>query len=90
MLLACDRDRGIGAWKIDRSSGALLASGRHAEELGLLQAIDISSDGTSLLAINHERGLVLGATIDAATGRVMNSRTLAQVNSPKSLAVIYS
>jgi 6-phosphogluconolactonase (cycloisomerase 2 family) len=90
MLLACNRDRGISAWRIEQSSGTLHPAGRQAEELGLLQAIEVSDDGTSLLAINHDRGLVLGATIDASTGRVSNSRTLARVNSPKSLAVIYS
>jgi len=90
MMLACNRDRGISAWKIEQSSGTLRSAGRQAEELGQLRAIEVSDDGTSLLAINHDRGLVFGATIDAATGCVGKSRTLARVNSPKSLAVIYS
>jgi 6-phosphogluconolactonase (cycloisomerase 2 family) len=90
MLLTCNGDRGIRTWKIDRFSGALRPAGLQVEELGRLHAIDVSSNGTSILAINHERGLVLGATIDAATSRVSNGRTLARVTSPKSLAVIYS
>jgi 6-phosphogluconolactonase (cycloisomerase 2 family) len=89
-LFACNNDRGITAWQTDNSTGTLRRIGRYAEALGPLHAIDLSEDGSSLTAINRESGRVLGAAIDAATGRVKEGGTLARINSPKSLAVIYS
>lgn len=90
LLFSCNRDRGVTAWRMDSKSGALRSAGRQAEELGRLDAIGISGDGRALLAIHHERGFVLGATVDDATGRLTDTRTLAHVDSPKSFAVIYS
>jgi 6-phosphogluconolactonase (cycloisomerase 2 family) len=90
LLFSCHRDGGVTAWRIESESGALRLAGHYAEELGRLHAIDVSGDGRALLAIHHERGFVMGATIDTAAGRLTATRMLAQVDSPKSLAVIYS
>jgi len=90
LMFSCNGDRGLTAWQMNSKTGALRLAGRQTEELGRLHAIEISGDGSALLAINHERGLVLGAMIDHATGRLTDTRTLAHVDSPKSLAVIYS
>lgn len=89
-LFACDSDHGVTAVRVDSSSGAMRRAGRHAEEWGRLEAIEISHDGSSLLAINRERGVVLAATIDTATGQIAALRPLVRVNSPKTLAVVYS
>jgi 6-phosphogluconolactonase (cycloisomerase 2 family) len=67
LLLACDGESGVRSWTIG-TDGTLRSAGRHAEELGRLDAMEVARDGA----------------------RVSETRVLARVDSPRSLAVIYS
>jgi 6-phosphogluconolactonase (cycloisomerase 2 family) len=90
LLFACNSDRGVTAWETNSSTGALRRIGRYAEAWGQLHAIEISQDGSSLTAINRKDDCVFGATIDTDTGCVKESGIVARINSPQSLALIYS
>jgi 6-phosphogluconolactonase (cycloisomerase 2 family) len=89
LLLACDADRGITAWRIG-SNGTLSDAGHHGKDLGRLDAISIARDGESLIAISGALGQISSARIDVETGRVNEVQTLAKIDSPRRVAVIYS
>ena len=90
LLFTCNRDKGITAWETNNATGALRRIGRYAEAWGQLHGIEVSPDGSFLAAIDEMNGRVMGATIESAAGRVRELGTLARLNSPKSLALIYS
>lgn len=89
-LYACQRRDGVTAWSISKATGRLRSIGTQAAELGELDAIHIAPDGRSLIALNAGRGQAAEIRIDVATGRLKQSKIVAQVNSPKSLAMLYS
>lgn len=89
-LFACDAGGGIAGWRVDASTTELRANGRYAEEMGRLQALTLSDDGKYMIALNAERGLVWRAAIDVVTGMIGDARSMARVDSPISLQVIYS
>lgn len=89
-LYACQRHDGLTAWSMSKRSGQLRSIGTQAAELGPLDAIHMAPDGRSLIALNADRGQAAEIWIDIATGRLKQSRIVAKVNAPKSLAVLYS
>ena len=89
-VYGCHSGRGVAAWRVSAASGELLAMGQQMEDMGRVDAIDISPDGRELVALNRERGSITTAVVDVATGRLTESKEVARVNSPGGLAVIYS
>ncbi|QNI35606.1 lactonase family protein [Edaphobacter albus] len=89
-LYACQQRNGVAAWSVSKMTGRLRSIGTQAVELGELDAIHVAPDGRSLIALNADRGQAAEIQIDATTGRLKESRIVARVNSPKSLAVLYS
>lgn len=89
-LYACQQRNGVAAWSMSKITGKLRSIGVQAAELGQLDAIHIAPDGRSLIALNFAREQAAEIRIDAITGRLKESRIVARVNSPKSLAVLYS
>jgi 6-phosphogluconolactonase (cycloisomerase 2 family) len=89
LVLTCSKAGGVAAWKLS-PNGDLSSAGSHGEEMGCLDAIQISRDGKGILTINKERGEVSSAAVNISDGRVSEWRTLAHVHRPLSLAVIYS
>ena len=59
-------------------------------EVGELHGIEITPDGKSLVGMSRGRGLIQRAEIDPSTGKLRAGSILAWVNSPSSLAVLYS
>jgi ribosomal protein S4E len=89
ILLASDNESGVVAWAV-AEDGSLRYAGRHAGELGQLSAIEIAPSGREMITLSNSRGEIAVAILDAATGYPAETKLLARVSSPHSLAVVYS
>lgn len=90
-LYASKRGGGVSGWALS-NGGSSVAKGLGVQvaEMGELHALALSPDGRSLVGLNRSKGLVQEAEIYAATGKLRSGRVLAQVDSPSSLALLYS
>jgi 6-phosphogluconolactonase (cycloisomerase 2 family) len=89
-LYACERGGGVRGWNLGESGNVRRPLGVQAEEMGELSSLHVAPDGGSMVAMNRVSGTVQQAQIDIATGRIRAGRVLARVDSPASLAVVYS
>jgi 6-phosphogluconolactonase (cycloisomerase 2 family) len=87
-LYASQRGGGIAGWHMAGSTARPL--GLQAAEMGELNAIEVAPDGVGLLGVSRSKGTIQSAEIDPSTGRVQAGRIVARVDSPSSLAVLYS
>lgn len=90
-LYACQRGGGVAAWSTGSGANGLSKPlAVQIAEVGELHGIEITPDGKSLVGMSRGRGLIQRAEIDPSTGKLRAGSILAWVNSPSSLAVLYS
>jgi 6-phosphogluconolactonase (cycloisomerase 2 family) len=87
LLFSSHDEKGIAAWRVD-ANGELRGVSHTGS--GSLDAISITPNGRSLLAISSSAGTIIATQIDPASGNMSNLQTLVQVDSPQSLAAIYA
>jgi len=90
-LYASLKDGGIATWRLTaRGDGAKSGPEAQAMELRGLHGLEIAPDGKSLVGINRDHGGIQRAEVDADTGRLRAAETVARLNSPSSLVMLYS
>jgi 6-phosphogluconolactonase (cycloisomerase 2 family) len=90
-LYVSQRDGGIATWRLTaRGDGTKGAPETQAEQLHGLHGLEIAPDGKSLVGISRNRGLIQQAEIDSDTGSLRATETVARLNSPSSLVMLYS
>ena len=80
---------GIRVWHSNSRTGVLRVVQHERKEFQSLQAITISPDGTSLLALNLHNDGVIRWHIDQHSGRLVKAVQVARVKMPLSLVVKY-
>jgi 6-phosphogluconolactonase len=80
---------GIAVWRVDSSTGALKHIQFQNEGLHSLHAMNMASDGTSLLVLSEERDSVLRLPIDPIRGLLGRPVQVAKAPSPRSVALKY-
>ena len=90
-LYASQKDGRIATWRLTaRGDAAMRSPETQAAQLRGLHGLEISPDGKSLVGISHSHGLVQKAEIDSETGKLHSTETVARLNSPSSLVMLYS
>jgi 6-phosphogluconolactonase (cycloisomerase 2 family) len=89
LLFSSDDKSGISSWSIG-AKGELRRASRIGTGTGKLSAIEVAPDGGRLLAISSTDSTIMAAQIDPVSGHLSKMQTLAQVDSPQSLAGIFA
>jgi 6-phosphogluconolactonase (cycloisomerase 2 family) len=90
-LYASQKGGGIATWRLTaRGDGAKGEPETQATQLRELQSLEIAPDGKGLVGISRSHGLIQSAEIDSDTGRLSATETVARLNSPSSLVMLYS
>jgi 6-phosphogluconolactonase len=90
-VYACQHGGGVAGWRIDsHKDGSFRPLGVQLAEMGELHAIEIAPNGRHILGMNRERGVIQKAELDPDTGTLRRGIAVARVDSPSSLAVLYS
>jgi 6-phosphogluconolactonase (cycloisomerase 2 family) len=90
-LYASLKDGRIATWRLTaRGDAAMQAPEIQDAQLRGLHGLEIAPDGKSLVGISRNQGLIQSAEIDFATGRLRLAETVAHLDSPSSLVMLYS
>jgi 6-phosphogluconolactonase (cycloisomerase 2 family) len=90
-MYACLGGGGVAGWRIDdHKHGSFQPLGVQLAEMGELHAMEIAPNGRHILGINRGRGVIQKAELDLDSGSLRMATVVARVDSPSSLAVLYS
>lgn len=89
-LYASQKDGRIATWRLTaRGDAAMRSPETQGAQLRGLHGLEISPDGKSLVGISRRHGLVQRAEIDSETGKLRSAETVARLNSPSCLVMLY-
>jgi 6-phosphogluconolactonase (cycloisomerase 2 family) len=86
-VYASRAEGGVAVWAADRSTGRLTAAGVDGMGMGELRAMELSSEGDSLITVSRD-GRVMESFTDAASGRLSAAVLRAKVDSPLCVALV--
>ena len=90
-LYASQKGGGIATWRLTAHGD--VATHKIENQAALmdgLHGLEIDPDGRSLIGISRSYGLIQGAEIDSDTGKLLSAQTLARLDSPSGLLMLYS